>query len=116
MAIQQPISSNTLNSPDHSLSHRVVANDNAAPVQSVVVSSTGNVGIGTTGPRVKTEISSTNASATPLGSVVADGGLLLGDGGIVGMVMGTYGAVSGGYPSYIQARNLAGSSLAYNLL
>ena len=43
MAIQQPTSSNTLNSPDHSLSHRVFANDDAAPVQSLTVDSNGNV-------------------------------------------------------------------------
>lgn len=41
MTIQQPTSTNTLNSPDHSLSHRVFANDDAAPVQSVVVDSSG---------------------------------------------------------------------------
>ena len=69
MAIQQPISSNTLNSPDHSLSHRVFANDNAAPVQSVVVSSTGNVGIGTTGPTSKLHLAAGTATAgsAPLG-------------------------------------------------
>jgi hypothetical protein len=56
MAIQQPISSDTLNSPDHSLSHRVFANDNTAPVQSVIVDSAGNVGINTTAPSGKLEI------------------------------------------------------------
>lgn len=43
MTIQQPISTDPLSSPDHSLSHRVFANDNAAPVQSVTVDSSGNV-------------------------------------------------------------------------
>jgi len=46
MSIQQPTSSNTLNSPDHSLSHRVFANDNAAPVKKVVVDSSGNTYFG----------------------------------------------------------------------
>ena len=41
MAIQQPLGGNTLNSPDHSLSHRVFANDDAAPVMSVTVDSYG---------------------------------------------------------------------------
>jgi len=50
MAIQQPISTDYLNSPDHSLSHRVIANDNAAPAEAIVVDSAGNVGIGLTTP------------------------------------------------------------------
>jgi len=41
MAIQQPASDDKLNSPDHALSHRVFANDDSAPVQSVVVDSDG---------------------------------------------------------------------------
>lgn len=43
MAIEQPLSTDKLNSPDHSLSHRVFANDTAAPVQSIIVDSSGNV-------------------------------------------------------------------------
>jgi len=43
MATQQPIGTDKLNSPDHSLSHRVIANDNAAPVESIVVDASGNV-------------------------------------------------------------------------
>ena len=41
MAISQPISTDPLNAPDHSLSHRVIANDSAAPNQSIVVDSSG---------------------------------------------------------------------------
>ena len=41
--IKQPISTDKLNSPDHSLSHRVFANDDAAPAQSVVVNSDGSI-------------------------------------------------------------------------
>jgi len=41
--IQQPISTDPLNTPDHSLSHRVFANDNASPVQSLVVDAAGEV-------------------------------------------------------------------------
>ena len=51
MSIQQPQSTDYLNSPDHSLSHRVFANDNAAPVQTICVDSSGKVGIGTTSPQ-----------------------------------------------------------------
>ena len=41
MAIKQPTSGDFLNDPDHSLSHRVFANDGSAPVQSVVVDENG---------------------------------------------------------------------------
>lgn len=42
MAIQQPVGTDKQNSPSHSLSHRVFANDSAAPVQSITVDSSGN--------------------------------------------------------------------------
>lgn len=45
MAIQQPISTDPLSSPNHSLSHRVFANDNAAPVESIIVDAAGDVTI-----------------------------------------------------------------------
>ncbi|MFA7301837.1 MAG: hypothetical protein WC069_06025, partial [Candidatus Shapirobacteria bacterium] len=45
MAINLPIGTDPLSLPDHALSHRVFANDDAAPVQSVVVDSTGKVTI-----------------------------------------------------------------------
>lgn len=47
MAIQQPQSTDTLNSPSHSLSHRVFANDDAAPARSIEVDSAGNITLGT---------------------------------------------------------------------
>jgi hypothetical protein len=56
MAIQQPTSTDLLSSPDHSLSHRVFANDNAAPVQSIVADSNGNIGIGTLTPLAKLSV------------------------------------------------------------
>ena len=43
MAIGQPQSTDPQNNPDHALSHRVFANDDAAPVQSIVVDSDGDV-------------------------------------------------------------------------
>ena len=44
MAISQPVSTDKLNSPDHSLMHRQIATDPSAPVQSLTISSTGNLG------------------------------------------------------------------------
>lgn len=46
MSILQPISTDKLNSPDHSLSHRIFANDSAAPVKAVTVDASGNINIG----------------------------------------------------------------------
>ena len=39
MTIEQPTADSPTNAPAHSLSHRVFANDNAAPVKAIVVSS-----------------------------------------------------------------------------
>ena len=67
MAIQQPQATDKLNSPSHSLSHRVFANDNAAPAQAIVVDSAGNVGIGTTNPSLgRLQIVGSAASSLPL--------------------------------------------------
>jgi len=46
MAINQPVGTDKLNSPDHSLSHRVFANDTEAPVKRVVANADGSVDIG----------------------------------------------------------------------
>lgn len=46
MAIQLPAAGDKQNSPDHSLSHRVFANDNASPEQSVVVDASGVTKLG----------------------------------------------------------------------
>ena len=43
--IQQPQSTDTLNSPDHAKSHRVFANDDKAPDESIVIDADGNVDI-----------------------------------------------------------------------
>jgi len=50
MTIQLPQSTDSLNSPDHALSHRVFANDSAAPEQSVVVGADGKVIVDTLTP------------------------------------------------------------------
>lgn len=42
MTIQLPQATDPLNLPDHSLSHRVFANDNASPQQSLTIDSSGN--------------------------------------------------------------------------
>jgi len=44
MAISQPISTDPLNTPDHSLMHRQIATDPSAPTSSLTVNSTGLVG------------------------------------------------------------------------
>ena len=46
LAINQPTSGDLLSSPDHSLSHRVFANDSSAAVKAVVVDSSNNVFVG----------------------------------------------------------------------
>jgi len=46
MAINQPTASDLLSSPDHSLAHRVFANDSAAAVKAVVVDASNNVLVG----------------------------------------------------------------------
>ncbi len=63
MAIQQPIATDKLNSPGHSLSHRVFANDVSAPVKSVVADANGNVGIGIDGPTSKLHVEGSMALA-----------------------------------------------------
>ena len=50
MAISQPTITDKQNSPDHSLSHRVFANDDSASAKTVVASTGGKVGIGVDAP------------------------------------------------------------------
>ena len=57
MAIGQPLTSNKLSSPDHSLSHRVFANDDAAVAKAVVVDSANNIILGDGGVTSYTQIS-----------------------------------------------------------
>lgn len=64
MTILQPVSTDPLNVPDHSLSHRVFANDGSAPVQSIVVDSTGRVGIGITSPTAVLHLKAGTATAS----------------------------------------------------
>lgn len=47
MAIEQPTSTDTLDSPDHSLLHRIIAADVAAPVKSLIVDANANIGFST---------------------------------------------------------------------
>lgn len=46
MAISQPAADDKLNSPSHSLSHRVFANDSASSVKAVVVDASNNINVG----------------------------------------------------------------------
>lgn len=50
MVIGQPLATDLLNAPDHSASHRIIANDPAAPVKTIQVSAAGNTSIGDSTP------------------------------------------------------------------
>lgn len=56
MAIEQPLSTDKLNSPDHAKSHRIIAVDLDADVKTIVVNSSGSVGIGTEVITAKLEV------------------------------------------------------------
>ena len=58
MAINQPTASDQLSSPDHSLSHRVFANDSAAAVKAVVVDASNNIKVGDGGTTNYTQFTS----------------------------------------------------------
>lgn len=45
MSVSQPLATDLLNAPSHSLLHRIIAADVAAPIQSLVVASDGRVGL-----------------------------------------------------------------------
>ena len=62
MSLIQPQATDTTLSGDHAHLHRVLAVDSSAPNESVVVGSTGNVGIGTTNPLGKLVISKSGAN------------------------------------------------------
>lgn len=68
MTIKQPQGSDPLSSPDHALSHRVFANDDSAPVKSVVVDSVGRVGIGNPNPTQPLDI---NGNANVTGTITS---------------------------------------------
>lgn len=65
MAIVQPISTDSLNTPSHSKLHRVLGIDNDAADKSVVIDASGELGIGTETPRARLTITSdpTNSNA-----------------------------------------------------
>jgi len=60
MAIQQPTSTDSLSSPDHSKLHRVIASDDSAADKSIVVDGSGKVGIGTETPVSDTDLTLEN--------------------------------------------------------
>ena len=76
MVIQQPLGTDPLNVPSHSLSHRVFANDEAAPVESVVVDANGKVtaqGL----PVFSSQVSATDTTPAYLNSkITVSGGLV----------------------------------------
>jgi hypothetical protein len=80
-----------------------------------VEGSSGNVGIGTTSPRVKLDLRSDAviAAPTPLANAVTSGVFAIGDsvGSVVGLQLN-----GSSYDTYIQSRNMGAGSAAYNLL
>jgi hypothetical protein len=99
MTINLPLGTDPLNAPDHALSHRVFANDEASPEQSVVVDVNGDVVlIGT--------ITATNFSGINTGDQVVDGITITGAGTI-------------GSPFVVSSSNVkslfsAGTGIAYD--
>lgn len=76
MTIKQPTLTDKQNNPDHSLSHRVFANDDASPVKSVVVDSAGRVGIVTDAPTAALHLPAGTAAAGTAPMKLAPGTLL----------------------------------------
>jgi len=64
----QPVSGDKLNSPDHSLSHRVFANDDTASAKTVVAAPGGKIGVGVDAPTAVVHIKAgtTAAGTAPL--------------------------------------------------
>lgn len=56
MSIPQPTATDNLDAPDHSLLHRQIAADTAAPVKSLIADSAGKIGIGTETPAQKLDV------------------------------------------------------------
>ena len=76
MAIQQPIGTNLLPTPDHALSHRVFANDGGAPNKAIVVGGNGNVGIGVDAPTAVLHLKAGTADANT-GQIKLENSVLL---------------------------------------
>ena len=68
MSIEQPISTNKLNSPDHSLLHRIIASDASAPAESLTVDSSGSTG--TTGRKHAVTIKIDTYTATAVDEII----------------------------------------------
>jgi len=63
MAIKQPLSTDKQSNPDHSLSHRVIANDDSSDVKTIVASTGGKVGIGVDAPTAVLHLKAGTAAA-----------------------------------------------------
>jgi hypothetical protein len=83
--------------------------------EAIRIISSGNVGIGTSSPRVKLDLRSDAviAAPTPLANAVTSGVFAIGDsvGSVVGLQLN-----GSSYDTYIQSRNMGAGSAAYNLL
>src|SRR3989304_261688 len=69
MSIPQPIATDNLDAPDHSLLHRQIAADTAAPVKSLIADSAGKIGIGTETPAQQLDV----AGSIQLSGSLTDG-------------------------------------------
>jgi hypothetical protein len=91
--------------------------NNSSLTEKMFISGAGNVGIGTTSPYVKLDVSGTTAAPSALSAnPITSGTFVLSDAThTVGAVMGT-AANGSSYDTYIQARHLTTGNVAYNLL
>jgi hypothetical protein len=81
-----------------------------------VINYLGNVGIGTTNPRTKTEFASGLPTSIPTYSNTTNGIVVTDGGDIYGRIgVSNFSASSAGYPTYIQAGDWSGATY-YNLL
>src|SRR3989304_1758276 len=69
MSIPQPIATDNLDAPDHSLFHRQIPADTAAPVKSLIADSAGKIGIGTETPAQQLDV----AGSIQLSGSLTDG-------------------------------------------
>ena len=63
MTIKQPIATDKQSDPDHSLSHRVFANDDGASAKTIVASTGGKVGVGVDAPTAILHLKAGTAAA-----------------------------------------------------
>ena len=113
MSLLLPVSGQALSTGNHLLMHRVIAIDSVAPVESLVIASSGYVGIGTTSPSYALDIVAGGAIRTSY--LYGSSGLqLFGDPSSTGtqtLFLTTGGNVGIGTSSPAQALDVSGNIL-----